>query len=121
MAEGWGATAANSTLDTVCAAYNYIQLHTGAPGSVGTSNVASNTTRKIITEASASGGSRASSADLTWTSVPAVETYTKFTRWTASSAGTFGFSGVVTANPVAIGDTFTIPSGSLTTSLTLAS
>ena len=49
------------------------------------------------------------------------ETYTKFTRWTASTAGTFGFSGTITANAVTAGDTFTIASGSMSTSVTLAS
>lgn len=121
MAEGWGPTAANSTLDTVCAAYPWVKLHTGAPGSAGTSNAAGETTRKQVTEASASGGSKASSADLVWTSYGASETPTKFSRWTASTAGTFGISGTVTANAITTGDTFTIPSGSMTTSVTLAS
>jgi hypothetical protein len=121
MAEGWGATAANSALDTVCAAYPWVKLHTAAPGSAGTTAAATETTRKQVTEASATGGSKASSADLVWTSVAGSETYTKFTRWSASTAGTFGFSGTVTANAVTTGDTFTIPSGSMTTSVTLAS
>ena len=121
MAEGWGPTAANSTLDTVCAAYPWVKLHTGAPGAAGTSAAATETTRKQVTESSASGGSRASSADLVWTNVAASEAYSKFTRWTASTAGTFGFSGTVTANAVTAGDTFTIASGSMTTSVVLAS
>lgn len=121
MAEGWGPTAGNAALDTVGAAYTWVKLHTGAPGSAGSSNAATETTRKQVTEASASGGSKASSADLVWTSVAASETYTKFTRMSASSAGTFGFSGTVTANAVTAGDTFTIASGSMTTSVTLAS
>jgi hypothetical protein len=121
MAEGWGSTAANSTLDTIGAAYTWVKLHTGAPGSAGTTNPATETTRKQVTEAAASGGSKATSADLSWTSVAGSETYTKFTRWTASTAGTFGWSGTVTANAVTAGDTFTISSGSMTTSVTLAS
>lgn len=121
MAEGWGSTAANSTLDTVCAAYPWVKLHNGAPGSAGTANAATETTRKQVTEAAASAGSKASSADLVWTSVAGSEQYTKLTRWTASTAGTFGFSGTVTANAVVAGDTFTIPSGSMTTSVVLAS
>ncbi len=121
MAEGWGPTAANAALDTVCAAYQWVKLHTAAPGAAGTSAPATETTRKQVTEAAASGGSKASSADLVWTSVAGSETFTKLSRWTASTAGTFGFSGTVTANPVVAGDTFTIPSGSMTTSLVLAS
>lgn len=121
MADGWGSAAANSALDTIGSTYSWLQLHTGLPGSAGTSNVAGNTTRKQVTYASASGGSKASSADLVWTSVSTSETYSHFTLWTASSAGTFGISGAVTANAVTSGDTFTISSGSLTISVTLAS
>jgi hypothetical protein len=121
MAEGWGATAGNAALDTVCAAHTWVKLHAGAPGSAGTSNAATETTRKQVTETAASGGSRPSSADLTWTNVAGTEDFTHFTRWTASSAGTFGFSGTVTANAVVAGDTFTIPSGSMTTAVQLAS
>lgn len=121
MAEGWGPTAGNHALDTECALYTWVKLHTGAPGAAGTSNAATETTRKQVTEASASGGSKASSADLTWTNVAGSETYSKFTRWTASTAGTFGFSGTLTANPVTAADTFSIVSGNMTTSVTLSS
>jgi UDP-N-acetylglucosamine enolpyruvyl transferase len=121
MADGWGSAAANSALDTVGSTYSWLKLHTGAPGSAGTSNAATETTRKQITYASASGGSKASSADATWTNVAGSETYSHFSLWTASSAGTFGVSGAITANAVTAGDTFTISSGSLTLSVTLAS
>jgi hypothetical protein len=121
MAEGWGPTAANHALDTECALYTWVKLHLGAPGSAGTANPATETTRKQVTEAAASGGSKASSADLVWTSIVGSEDATHFTRWTASTAGTFGFSGTVTANPYTAGDTLTIPSGSMTTSVVLAS
>lgn len=121
MAEGWGSAGANSALDTLCAAYPWVKLHTGAPGGAGTANAATETTRKQVTEAAASAGSKVSSADLTWTSVAASETYTKFSRWSASSGGTFGFSGTITANAVTAGDTFTIASSQMTTSVTLAS
>lgn len=121
MAEGWGPTAANSTLDTICAAYPWLKLHTGAPGSAGTSNPATETTRKEISYAAASGGAIASDAQAQWTNVAGSETYTKCTFWTLSAAGTFGFSGSVTANPVTAGDTFTIESGDVDATLTLAS
>jgi hypothetical protein len=41
--------------------------------------------------------------------------------WTASTAGTFGGSGTITANAVTAADTFTIPTGGLTLSLSVAS
>jgi hypothetical protein len=121
MAEGWGSVAANSALDTLVAAYPWTQLHTAAPGSAGTANAATETTREQNTWASASAGSVASSAQLQWTNVAGSETYSKATFWTASTAGTFGFSGTVTASAVTAGDTFTVASGSVTVALTLAS
>jgi hypothetical protein len=116
-----GFEAANAALDAEGTARPWIQLHTGAPGSAGTANAAGNTIRKQASWASASGGSKATNADLTWTNVSTSETYTHFTTWSASSAGTFGVSGTITANPVTNGDTFTIASGGLAISVTLAS
>lgn len=121
MAEGLSTAAANSLLDTLGAAYTWIKMHVGAPGSAGTANPAAETTRKQVTWGSASAGAKASSADLVWTTVAGTEDFTHFTAWTASSAGSFGFSGTITANPLVTGDTFTITAGNLTTSLPTAS
>ena len=121
MAEGLSTAAANSLLDSLGTTYTWVQLHTAAPGAAGTTSVATETTRKQVTWASASGGSKASSAALTWTSIAGSQDATHFTVWSASTAGTFGFSGVITANAYTAGDTFTIPSGSLTASLVVAS
>lgn len=120
MADGLGAAGANTALDALLAAYTYVQLHTGAPGSAGTANVATETTRKQATWRSSSGGASSQSNALTWTSVAGSETYTHFTVWTASTAGTFGFSGSISANAVTAGDTFTIAIDDLDVSLTLA-
>lgn len=96
----------------------YIQLHTADPGSAGTTAVAGNNTRKAVTFAAASSGSKASSADITWTNVSTAETYTHVSLWTASSNGTYLWSGALSASKtVAVGDTFTISSGSLTVGL----
>ena len=54
-------------------------------------------------------------------SIAGTEDYTHFSAWTASTAGTFLFSGTITANAVTIGDTFTIPVGDLDVSLAIAS
>lgn len=121
MATSWSATAGNAALDTLLAAYPWIKLHVGDPGSAGTSNAATETTRKQASWTSASGGAASNSGALSWTNVAASEDYTHFTAWTASTAGTFGFSGTVTANAVTAGDTFTIPTGDLDVALTLAS
>lgn len=97
----------------------YVKLHTGDPGASGTANAAGNTTRQAATFAAASAGANASNADIVWTNVNTAETYSHVSYWTASSAGTFLGSSALTASKlVAIGDTFTIPSGSLTMALT---
>lgn len=121
MAEGMSVGQANASLDTVLTGTTWVQLHTAAPGAAGTSNVAANSTRKSITMAAASAGDKASNSAAAWTTVPNTETYTHFTIWTASSAGTFLYSGTVTGGAVTAGNDFTIASGSLTCSITEAS
>ena len=120
MAEGLAAVAANAHLDADWTTYSWIKLHVGATA-VGTANPATETTRKQVTGASASAGAKASNVALTWTSVAGSEDYTQFSAWTASTAGTCGWTGSITANPVTAGDTFTVASGSLTASFTVAS
>ena len=127
MPAGISSTTANAWLDALGRNVSYtnaavwVQLHTGEPGAAGTSNQATETSRKQVTFAAASGGSMASNAAVTWTNIAGSQTATRFSAWSASTAGTFLFSGSVTANAYTAGDTFTIASGSLTVSLTLAS
>lgn len=121
MATSWGPTAANTALNALLATYSWVKLHVGAPGANGTSNPASETTRKQATWSAAANGAATSTNLLQWTNVAASEDYTHFTVWTASSAGTFGFSGIITAAPVTAGDTFQIAIGDLDVTLTLAS
>lgn len=121
MAEGWSTASANSALDTELAARPWIKLHVGAPGAAGTSNAATETTRKQATWGAASGGAASNTNALTWTAVAGSEDYTHFTTWSASSGGTFGISGTVTANAVTAGDTFVIAIGDLDITLPVAS
>lgn len=127
MATGLSSYLANKFLDAVgngtaySAANVYVKLHIGDPGANGTANAATETTRKEVTFAAASGGSIASDAAVTWTSIAGSEDATYFTAWDNASAGNFLFSGTITGNAYVAGDTYTIPSGSLTASLTLAS
>ena len=121
MATSWSSTAGNAALDTLLATYSWVKLHVGAPGAAGTSNPATETTRQQATWSAAAAGASANTNLLTWTAVAASEDYTHFTVWTANVAGTFGFSGTVTANAVTAGDTFQIPIGDLDVTLTLAS
>lgn len=121
MATSWSAAAANAALDSTGAVYSWVQLHIGSPGSAGTSNVATNTTRKQVTWGAASGGTMSNTNTPTWTAVPATETYTHFTVWTLSSGGAFGFSGTVAGGGVTAGNDFDAPVGDLDVTLTLAS
>lgn len=121
MTVGWSSTAGNAALTSLVGTYTWVKLHVGDPGAAGTANPATNTMRQQVTWGSIVGGLVSNSAQLQWTNVSASEDYTHFSVWTASSAGTFGFSGVITANAVTAGDTFTILVGDLDVSLTIAS
>lgn len=95
----------------------YVKLHTADPGEDGTTSAASNTTRQAATFAAASSGAgtMATSATLTWTSVPASETYSHWSMWDASSAGNCLWTGALASSAtVAIGDTFQITALTLT-------
>ena len=92
---GLSATVADSALDDMVGTNaNDVQMHTGAPGAAGTSNVSSVTTREAVTWGSASGGSVAASNEPEWTNWAGTdpETVTGLSFWSASTSGTFGFS-----------------------------
>mgnify|MGYP006921318196 FL=1 len=127
MATGLSSYLANKFLDAVgnatsySAANVYVKLHIGEPGANGTANPATETTRKSISFSAASAGGLTSDADVSWENIAGSEDATFFTVWDNLTAGNFLFSGTVAGNAYTAGDTFTIPSGSLTVSLTLAS
>lgn len=120
MATGMAVGQANTSLDTVLTGTNWVQLHTADPGAAGTTAVATNSTRQSFTMAAAAAGDKSSNSAVSWTTVPATETYTFFSVWSASTAGTFRFSGTVTGGAVTAGNDFSIASGSLTCSITEA-
>lgn len=95
----------------------YVKLHTGDPGEAGTSNAATETTRKAVSFAAASGGSIASDADISWTNISGSQDATHFSLWDHLSAGNCLWTGTVTANAYIAGDTVTIASGALTLTL----
>jgi hypothetical protein len=127
MATGMSAHLADSLLNALGnnTAYSvtnvYVQLHIGDPGTAGTADPATETTRKAVSFAGASAGSIASDADVSWTNISGSQDATHFSCWDALTGGSFLFSGTITGNPYTAGDTYTISSGSFTTSLTLAS
>lgn len=127
MSLGFKPTIADSLLNALLRNTSYtgpatifIQLHTGSPGAAGTSNVATNNTRKATTFAASSGGTIASNADINWTNVAGTETYSHFSLWDASTAGNFLGSGTLTANGVTAGDNFQIASGTELGTLAIA-
>lgn len=96
----------------------YVQLHTGDPGEAGTANAAVNTTRQAATFAAASGGTSLTSAQLTWTAVPASETYSYVSLWDAVTGGNCLWSGPMSSGvPVIVGAAFRILMGALSVSL----
>jgi hypothetical protein len=121
MAEGLSSAAADTALDAILAAYPWVKMHVGAPGAAGTSNAATETTRKQATWGSSSGGAASNTNALTWTGVAGTEDYTYFTAWSASTAGNFGFSGTVSANAVVTGDNFSVAIGDLDVAIPIAS
>jgi len=127
MALGLSPTTANAFLDALGNAANYtadaavwIQLHTADPGVAGTTSIATETTRKSASFGAASGGSMANDVALTWTSIAGSQDATHFSAWSASTAGTFRFSGTITANAYTAGDTYTVAIGALTVTFNTA-
>ena len=99
----------------------YIKLHVGDPGSAATANAATETTRKSVSFAAASAGAIASDADISWTNIAGSQDATHFSAWDTLTVGNFLFSGTITGNAYTAGDTYTISSGNLSASLTVAS
>jgi hypothetical protein len=129
MAVGLASATAQSLLNALFNQTNYtaptalhIQLHVGDPGSAGTANVATETDRQDITSSfsTASGGTVTNDVAISWTTVAGSEDYTHYSVWSASTNGTFYWSGVITANAVTAGDTFTIPVGDLDGTMSVA-
>jgi len=127
MAHGLSAYLCNAWLDALAnntsyaVAQVYIKLHTGDPGAAGTANAATETTRKAASFGAASAGAITSDADISWTNISGSQDASHFTAWDSLTTGNFLFSGTITANPYTAGDTYTISSGNLSASLTVAS
>lgn len=119
MATGVSAYQANTWLNSLST--NFVKLHVGDPGSLGTANPAVETTRKSVSFGAASGGVCVSSSLVSWTNIAGSETATFFTVWDAVSGGNFLFSGSITALAYTAGDTLNIGAGAMTVSLTVAS
>lgn len=88
-----------------------VKLHTGDPGSAGTSNASAETTRKALTWSAASAGSKAIAATLpTWATWSAgSETISHISVWDSTTAGNFLFSAALTVSKsITNGDTLNL-------------
>lgn len=103
----------------------YAQLHVGQPGPAGTANIAGETLRVTCGTAPEFGtptnGQCSNNNPITWTAVTTNETYTFVSLWTALTAGNFVVSGAISAQPVVVGNNFSIPVGGMVVSLPVAS
>jgi len=124
MATGLAPAGANTPLDAIRTDTPFIQLHVGDPGVNGTANPATETTRKAVTFGAATNSAAVStmtnSAQVQWTNIAGSQDATHFTIWNAATAGTFKFSGTITANPYTAGDTFTAAVGAIVLTITTA-
>ena len=89
--------ALNAAIDAALGGVTHIQLHTGAPGAAGTSNVAAGVARAAVTGVGGATGA-ADTLTATWTIPGAGGPYTHYSLWTAITAGTFVNDGTLTPN-----------------------
>lgn len=90
----------NVALDAIGDVGLYVSLHTADPGTTGASEVTGGSpayARKSVTWASASSGSMALSAAVTF-DVPSGKTVTHFGVWSAATSGTFYGGGALSAS-----------------------
>jgi hypothetical protein len=112
----------NTLLNGAIPSTVYVQLHTGDPGTSGTSNVSSETTRKAITVDTASGGVRAGTGSVvSWAPIAlsGTEDLTHYGIFSLSSGGAFISGGTLTTprNGVVNGSTVNITPSDFTFSI----
>lgn len=107
--------------DYVASAAVYAKLHVGAPGSAGTNNPATDTTRQEVVFGDAPiTGEVSSTEDTVWTGLATADpdTLTHVSFWDDPTAGTFlGSDDLPVSKDVGDGDTFTIFAGDITLSI----
>lgn len=87
----------------------YAKLHTGDPGEAGTSNAATETTRKEVQFGASSNGVISLSNSPSWTNVSTSETYSHISLWDHISAGNcLGSGALASTAAVTAGDTFNL-------------
>ena len=119
LANAWLNALGNATSFSV--GQCYIKLHTADPGVNGTNSPSLETTRKAVSFANSTTGFLISDVDITWSNIVGSQDSSHFSLWDSLSAGNFLGSGIISANAYFGGDTYIIPAGSMTLSLTVAS
>lgn len=108
---------ASAILAAEMAAFPWLQLHTGEPGAAGTANVATEADRVQATWGSVTLAVDGKSVEIAftndpeWLAVAASEDYGYVSGRSASTAGTVGWTGELTADAVVAGNNFKIPAG----------
>lgn len=112
-----------NTFRNVAAQYSQVwcQLHYGSPGEDGSSSASTGHTggdRRQCTFGAPGSGSMTTTSALTWSSMANNETISHVSLWSASVGGNCLWTGQLDqSKAVTTGDSFTIPSGSLTLTL----
>lgn len=122
MADGLSVATANAALSAIVANANDVALATGAPGSAGTANPSSVTTRQSVTWGSPSAASVSASNQPAWTGWAGTngEVDTDLTFWSLVTSGAFQFSMPMNSSvTMDTGDSLTLTA--LTVSLPTAS
>lgn len=130
MAVGMSAATADNVLNAIgnatsySVATPYMQLHTAEPGTAGTTAVATETTRKLVSFGAAGAGSAgfrqiANDVAITWTAIAGSQDATHFSLWDASTAGNYLGSGTITANAYTAGDTYNVAIGAAVITLAI--
>ncbi len=95
----------------------YAKCYIGDPGSAGTNNAATLTTRQAVTFGTASAGAILNSVAITFTGA-GTETISYIGFWDHVSAGNFlGSDDLAVTRPIVVGDLLTIAIGSLSMSV----
>lgn len=109
LANGWLNTLRGSSFNV--SAGTFVRLHTGDPGSAGTSNnAAGNTTRVQASFGAASGGALAlTGTNPSWTNSGTSETITHVSVWTAATGGSVLWTAALGSSRAWVsGDTFVL-------------
>lgn len=103
MSDALSVANANAAGSTITASALYVQLHIGDPGTAGTANQSSVTTRQAVTWAAPLAGTVSATNTPQWTNWAGTngESVTDVSFWSQATGGTFEFSCQLTAGGVA--------------------